>query len=107
MQLHQPHKSEKNIGAFEARRKFGQLIEEAFYQKDAFIIERAGRPMAVLVSVDEYQRFKQLAKDTLFQMLAEVWDRNKDVPAEELEHDVAKAMDMLHAENKQRQLHQK
>ena len=36
----------KPVGAFEARRTFGRLIEEAYYQKDAFIIERSGRPMA-------------------------------------------------------------
>ena len=52
---------EKHIGAFEARRKFGQLLEEAFYNKDAFIIQRAGRPMAVIVSYDEYQQWRALA----------------------------------------------
>lgn len=53
---------EKQIGAFEARRKFGQLLEEAFYNKDSFIVNRAGRPMAVIVSYDEYQQWRTLAK---------------------------------------------
>ena len=30
---------EKTIGAWEARRRFGQLIEEAFYNKDYFVVE--------------------------------------------------------------------
>ncbi len=100
MQLHQPHKPEKNIGAFEARRKFGQLIEQAFYQQDTFVVERSGRPMAVIISVDEYQRLKQYARDQLFRSINKVWERNKDVPAEELEKEVAQAMVMLHEENK-------
>ena len=53
---------EKHIGAFEARRKFGQLLEEAFYHKASFIVQRAGRPMAVIVSYDEYQQWRALAQ---------------------------------------------
>lgn len=100
MQLHQSHKPEKNIGAFEARRKFGQLIEQAFYQHNAFVVERSGRPMAVIISVDEYQRLKQYAKDRLFASIHKVWEHNKDVPAEKLEQAVEQAMSMLHEENK-------
>lgn len=100
MQLHQPHKSEKNIGAFEARRKFGQLIEQAFYHHNAFVVERSGRPMAVIISVDEYQRLKQYTKDQLFRSINKVWERNKDVPTEELEEEVEQAMLILHEENK-------
>ena len=44
---------EKQIGAFEARRKFGQLLEEAFYNKDSFIVQRAGRPMAAVVPLSQ------------------------------------------------------
>ncbi|MCB0107730.1 MAG: type II toxin-antitoxin system Phd/YefM family antitoxin, partial [Caldilineaceae bacterium] len=62
-------KNKKTIGAFEARRKFGQLIEEAHYKKDAFIVERSGRPMAVIMSVDEYQRLQTIAQDAVFHML--------------------------------------
>jgi hypothetical protein len=28
---------EKTVAAFEVRRQFGRLIEEAFYQKDSFV----------------------------------------------------------------------
>jgi prevent-host-death family protein len=89
---------EKNIGAFEARRKFGQLIEEAYYQKDAFIVTRAGREMAAIISIDDYRTFRKLAKEMAMQMVREVWERNKDVPVKELEADVEKAMEMLRAE---------
>ena len=89
---------EKNIGAFEARRKFGQLIEEAFYQKDAFIVERSGRPMAVIVSIDEYRKWRSLAKSHLFRMVDEVWQHTKQAPAEALEAEVDAALTMLRQE---------
>lgn len=101
MQLPQspkPYTTEKNIGAFEARRKFGQLIEEAYYHKDAFVVERSGRPMAVIVSVDEYRKLKQHARREVMDMMREVWKRTAHIPSEELEKDVEKAVEMLHQE---------
>ena len=83
---------EKTIGAYEARRRFGQLIEEAFYRRDHFIVERAGRPMAVIVSINDYERWQRLAKARFFSMLDAVWGRTEGVPTEEIEKDVDEAL---------------
>lgn len=93
---------EKSIGAYEARRKFGQLIEEAFYRHDHFVIERSGRAMAVIVPVQEYERWKRLAKDQALDLIEDVWERNKDVPSQELEKDVEKAVKDLRRERSSR-----
>lgn len=54
----------KTTTAIKARQNLGQLLEEAFYRGDEFIIERAGKPMAVLISVQEFERWqKQREKD--------------------------------------------
>ena len=89
---------EKTIGAWEARRGLGQLIEEAFYHKDHFVVERSGRHMAVIVPVDDYRRWQQLAKERIFIMLEEVWNRIQAVPAAELEVDIEQALDTLRQE---------
>jgi prevent-host-death family protein len=112
MQLPNPHSAthkgtgtsfmEKIIGAYEARRRFGQLIEEAFYKKDSFIIERAGRPMAVLVPIEDYHKWQQLARDQVFRMVEQVWERTKEVPPEELEQDIAQALKTLQEQPHQR-----
>ena len=93
---------EKAIGASEARRKFGQLIEEVFYRQDHFVIERSGRAMAVIVPVDEYQRWKRLAKERVFGMIEEVWEQNKEVPAADLEKEVKEAIKTLRRERASR-----
>jgi prevent-host-death family protein len=109
MQLCKPHnlekkeqgevEMEKTVGAYEARRKFGQLLEEAFYNKDAFIVERAGRPMAAIVSIDEYHQWRELAKGQIFQMLEEVWSRNRTqtepITPEEIQDEVDQALETL------------
>ncbi len=91
---------EKTIGAFEARRMFGQLIEEAFYKKDAFIIERSGRPMAVLVSIDDYQRWQQLGKEQFLTLLHAAQKRNAKAPAADLERDIERGLKQLRQENR-------
>jgi prevent-host-death family protein len=86
---------EKVVGAFEARRSLGRLIEEAFYNRDSFIIERSGRPMAVLVSIDDYTRWQKLAKDRFFTMVETVRQRNASAPPQAIERDIKQALDKL------------
>ena len=54
----------KTIPAVKARKHFGQLLDEAFHQDEEFIIERAGKPMAVLISIQKFERWqKQIERD--------------------------------------------
>ncbi len=71
----------------EAGRRLAELIEETYYRKDHFVIEQAGQAMAVLVPVDYYYLLNRLAKEQVFVLLEEVWQRNQGVPSEELEHE--------------------
>jgi len=48
----------RKVSAMAVRDRLGQLLEEVYYRGDAVVIERAGRPMAVLVSPTEYERLK-------------------------------------------------
>jgi prevent-host-death family protein len=40
---------EKKIGAYEARRQFGQVIQEVAAKGTLYIVERHGQPMAAVV----------------------------------------------------------
>lgn len=51
---------EKIISAMKARQNLGQIMNEVSLRGDDFVIERAGKPVAVLVSMDKY---KILLKD--------------------------------------------
>lgn len=91
---------EKTIGAFDARRHFGQLIEEAFYRREHFVVERSGRPMAVIVPIDEYRKWQQLAKTRLFGLLEQAWQHSEGVPSDELEQDATEAIRALREEQR-------
>ena len=45
----------KKISAMKARQNFGQIMNEAALRGDDFIIERAGKPMVAIVSMEKYQ----------------------------------------------------
>ena len=48
----------KTITAMKARQNLGTIMNEVSFRGDEFIIERAGKPMAVIVSVDKFHKMK-------------------------------------------------
>ncbi len=90
---------EKIIGAYEARRRFGQIIEEAYYRRDHFIVERSGRPMAVIVPIEDYEKWQRLAKARFFGLLEQAQDRNAGSSTEELQGEVEEALTNLRRES--------
>lgn len=81
----------KTTTAIKARRNLGQLLEEVFYRGDEFIIERAGKPMAVIVPIQEFEAWqKQREKD--FALFDEVRAKAKKAKVSDVEKDVAEAL---------------
>ena len=48
----------ENITAMYARKNFGRLLDKTALLGESYVIERAGRPMAVLVSVDRFEELQ-------------------------------------------------
>ncbi|MFC1713160.1 type II toxin-antitoxin system prevent-host-death family antitoxin [Candidatus Poribacteria bacterium] len=88
----------KTINALKARRNLGQLLEEVFYKGDHFVIQRAGKSMAVVISPAEYEAYrKQRVKD--MQALDGIREKNKGARLEEIEKDVQEAIEAVRTEN--------
>ncbi len=47
------------ITAMEARKNFGNILNEVSLKDDKYIINRAGKPIAAVVSIGELQRMEQ------------------------------------------------
>lgn len=82
---------EKTISALDVRRKLGQLLEEVYYQGSQFIVERAGKPMAVIVPVSQYKQWKE-RRERFFAMIDEVRAKNEDILPEVIEAEVEEAI---------------
>jgi antitoxin Phd len=55
---HPDDSSIKTVAAAEAKQSFGRLLDDA--QREPILIERNGRPVAVVLSVAEYELFERL-----------------------------------------------
>lgn len=45
------------MGVREARARFSDLLGRVYYGKEVVIIERAGKPVAVMIPIDLYERW--------------------------------------------------
>ena len=59
------------LGAREAKNEFGRLLDAA--QSESVLIEKKGRPVAVVLSVKKYQLLED-AQDKLWEILAKTSD---------------------------------
>jgi len=50
---------EKTIGAFEARRQLGKILEEVVAKGDKYVVERHGDPVAAVVPIEVYGQWKR------------------------------------------------
>ena len=80
----------KTVSAVRARGKLGQMLEEVYYRGDQYVIERAGKPMAAVVPVEQYEQWRR-ERDAFFELVEKLRSRNADVEAGEVEEDVAAA----------------
>jgi prevent-host-death family protein len=53
----------KIIGASEARDVFSELVSRVAYTHERVVIERRHKPMAALISVEEFELFERLLED--------------------------------------------
>lgn len=52
---------DRPIGMTEAKSKFADLVGQVAYGGKRFVLERRGRPMAVLIGVEEFERLREQA----------------------------------------------
>ena len=81
----------RKVSALEARRKLGELLESVYYRGDEVVIERAGKVMAVMVPAERYEAIER-ARSRILQLVEKNWERNKDVPYQQIEQEVGKAI---------------
>ncbi len=85
----------KRMTAKEARDNFTDLLGAVYYGKEPIIVEKKGRPFAVVISPDEYLRYKKAAKERFFELVDEVQTRSKDLDVEQVLKDVTKAVEEI------------
>ncbi len=55
----------KRVPAMTARKNFGELLESVYHRGDEIIVERAGKPMGVLIPMAQYYKLERQRTDAL------------------------------------------
>jgi prevent-host-death family protein len=91
----------RRVSAVEARKRLGEILEGVHYRGDEVIIERAGKPMAVVIPAERYEAMEKF-RERLFELIEKNWERNKDVPYEEVEREVRQAVEEARGQRRER-----
>jgi prevent-host-death family protein len=84
----------QSIAISEARRQFSQLLNQVFRREKRVEIEKSGVAVAALISVDDLEqlrRFEEQRRED-FAVIDRINEALQDVPAEEIEREVARAV---------------
>jgi len=84
----------KRISAKEARSRFADLVGSVHYGGEEIIVERSGRPVAAVIPVELYERLVA-ERRARFEVIDRIQSRLPDKTAEEIERDVAAAIEEL------------
>lgn len=82
------------IGSREARNKLSELLGSVRFGKEEVIMERSGKPMAVMIPIETYERLIS-ERRTRFEVLESIRSRVPDITSEEIEKDIADAVSMV------------
>ena len=81
----------KKITAVKARQNLGQIMNEVSLLGDDYMIERAGKPLAVIISINKYQSV-QAKREEATRRLNQIWGKMSDADPDTLEQLVDEAV---------------
>lgn len=96
------------VKASEARRCWSALLMRVYRGAERIRIEKGGIPVAAIISARDLDRLElfEAQRDRDFKILEAFAEGFKDIPDEEIEREVAKAIAEVRAENRAREQEQ-
>lgn len=88
--------------ASDVRAQWSQLLNKVFRDKARVVVEKSGIPVAAVIPAEDLQRFTQMEeqRERRFKALDKMRDAFKDVPSEEIDREVKRAISQVRAENR-------
>ncbi len=64
----------RHVSAVDARKRLGEILESVYYRGDEVIIERAGKPMAVVIPAQQHERL-QRDRNRIIELIEMNWEQ--------------------------------
>jgi len=89
----------------EVKQQLNRLVNQVYRHETRIMVEKSGIPVAGIVSPHDLERLARLDRERAerFKILEEFGEAFKDVPAEELEREVARTIAEVRAERRAEQ----
>jgi len=81
----------KKLSALKARQNLGQVMNEVSLKGDDYIIERAGKPLVAIISMEKYQILQKEREEAL-RALDKVWGKMNGEKPEVVERTIGEAV---------------
>ena len=81
----------KELSALSVRGNLGEILEQVYYRGEEFIIKRGKKPMAVLISPEEFESYKKQRKADM-EVFGQIRARTKGISADDVRADVEEAI---------------
>ena len=88
----------RRISSEEAQRNILDVFRTVQSTEEAVIVEREGKPLAVVVSPDEYEQLQWLREQRAWATVDRVRERNRDKTEAEVRADVAAEVEAVRRE---------
>jgi prevent-host-death family protein len=92
----------KVIDTQEVRDHLGDIINQAYYRGDEFLVQRRGKPLVAIIPYEVYERLRG-QRDDAFKVLHDIWDANPTVDNAQVVEDVREAVAELRSEKQHKQ----
>ncbi len=88
----------------DVRQQWSQLLNKVFTDKRRIVVEKSGIPVAAVISAEELERFNRLEEQRArrFRVLDRIGEAFKDVPKEEIEREVRRALTEVRQDKRQK-----
>lgn len=86
------------INVTKVRDNLSEILGRVRFGDETVTIEKKGKPYAVIISPEEYQRYQEIAKKAFLATVNDIQARNKDVSEEEVMKDVTEVVEEVRQE---------
>jgi len=87
----------KRMSTQQARANFSELLGSVYYTKNPVIVERKGKPFAVVISPEQYESLSK-QQEKAWAVVEEIQARNRNKDPDEVLADVTKVVEEVRQE---------
>lgn len=88
----------RRMSSREARANFAELLGSVHYTREPVIVERKGKPYAVLISPEQWEQIRQDQIERGWAAVDAIHERNRDGDPDEVYRDVTAAVEQVRQE---------